>query len=157
MSKKEKKNKENDVKQEKNKKELKKKIKKDILALKSMTVAKTNSKKITNNNGKKLTQKDKFNKILHDIDNIIKKLDEPTLILISNGIGQDNRIRMEMKWNDAFIKNVNRHGIVATTEEETAMLFLVGCQLKPEEFPGHDEEVVSDAHPLLSTDTILKR
>lgn len=106
---------------------------------------------------KKITSKDKINKAITDIDNILKTHNEPTLILISNGIGTDNRIKMEMKWNNAFIKNVNKYGISGATEEETVMLFLVGCQLKPEEFPGHDE-VVSDVHPLLSADNhMLKR
>lgn len=107
---------------------------------------------------KKISAQQKITNLLKEIDDILKTLDTPTLLLISNGIGDDKRIKMEMKWNNAFIKNVNKNGIAGATEEETAMLFLVGCQLKPEEFPGHDDEVVSSAHPLLSADTnLLKR
>lgn len=106
---------------------------------------------------KKISAQQKITNLLKEVDSVLKTLDTPTLLLISNGIGDDKRIKMEMKWNNAFIKNVNKNGIAGATEEETAMLFLVGCQLKPEEFPGHDEEVVSDAHPLLSSDSILKR
>lgn len=145
----------------------KNKKKKDKITMINQSKIQTPKKKIINTTikkpvkksvTKKITLKDKLNKIMTDIDNILKTYDEPTIILISNGIGTDNRIKMEMKWNNAFIKNVNKHGISGATEEETAMLFLVGCQLKPEEFPGHDNEVVSDAHPLLSADNhILKR
>lgn len=92
---------------------------------------------------------------LKEVDAVINKVKDPTLVVISNGIGADGKIKFEMKWNDLFIKNVNKQGISGTTEEETAMLFLVGCQLKPEEFPAHDEEVVSESHPLLTAESNL--
>lgn len=110
------------------------------------------------NSKSQLNSKTRLTNALKEVDTVLSKLKDPTLIVISNGIGVDGRVKFEMKWNDLFIKNVNKHGISGATEEETAMLFIVGCQLKPEEFPAHDEEVVSDSHPLLTAESnLLKR
>ena len=122
------------------------KIRNQILSKKPNTTTPT---KKTNNS----TSEKKLTVLLKEIDKIHETLTSPSLIVISGGIGSDGKIKMEMKWNNAFIKNVNKSGISGQTEEQTAMLFLVGCQLKPEEFGLHEEDVVSEAHPLLSAES----
>lgn len=61
-------------------------------------------------------------KLFYDRENIT--LEEPKLEVIHSGIMEDGRIRMELDWNSAFIKQLSDNGIVAETEDEAVQLYL---------------------------------
>lgn len=93
------------------------------------------------------------NLLIKWLDWLIQKDKSPKVFFICDGLSQDGRVKFEMFWNDAFITNMKANGIQGTTEEETAMLFLVGSQLRPEEMGLAEESVESEAHPVLTSES----
>lgn len=62
----------------------------------------------------------------------------------------EGRIKVNFRWNRAFILKVNSLGFAGETEEETVMLFYYMSQMTPN---GDDSEapVQSEEHPTLTS------
>jgi hypothetical protein len=96
-------------------------------------------------------------KILNWLINfLVERTKQPYVAYITSGISEDGQIKFEMYWNKGLIENLKRNGINGANDHETAMLFLVASQLRPSEFPDPEENVNSEAHPLLSTENQLR-
>lgn len=61
----------------------------------------------------------------------------------TSGIEADGRIRWAMRWNDAFIDQLQRHGFTGITTEETVQNFFLMCQMAPDGI--HPEDTVNPA------------
>ena len=62
----------------------------------------------------------------------------------------ENGIRVEFNWNDAFIAKIRSLGFEAETEEDCVQLFFYASQMRPAQLASGDEPVQSEAHPTLS-------
>ena len=84
-----------------------------------------------------------------------RKNKKPWARFIVNGISEDGQVRFDMAFNKAFIKNIKSHGLGGASDEETVENFLFGSMLAPKGFFDEDasEEVVSDNHPFLQSET----
>jgi len=75
---------------------------------------------------------------------------EPWACFEVTGFEDNGRIRVEFKWNDAFIAKIRPLGFEAETEEDSVQLFFYTAQLRPTELSVGDESVNSVEHPTLS-------
>lgn len=74
--------------------------------------------------------------------------EEPKLTVLHSGIEDDGRIRVELDWNQAFIKHLAKHGITGETDEDAVSTYLqqvvqdAGRDLEPESpFDNPFEEI----------------
>jgi len=83
--------------------------------------------------------------------------DAPWACFETTGVDGEGRIGWSMRWNKAFIAQLNARGYQSTSDEETVQTFFIGCQMLPESLYG--EEIVNPAAtPNLSNEAnILKR
>lgn len=56
---------------------------------------------------------------------------------------EDERIRVEFDWNDAFIKKVNELGFAAETEEDTVQLFFYASSMRPTAISDDVEDLLA--------------
>jgi len=90
------------------------------------------------------------------INFLVERSKHPYVAYITSGISDDGQIKFEMYWNKGLIENLHKNGIRGANDNETAMLFLVGSQLRPNEFPDPEDSVNSESHPLLSSENQLR-
>lgn len=75
-------------------------------------------------------------RLFADRENV--ELEEPRLDVKHSGITDDGRIKMQLDWNQAFIRHLADNGIIAETEEEAVQMYLslltnkVGEDLAPD-------------------------
>ena len=67
---------------------------------------------------------------------VAKKSSIPNLSVIHSGIDEDGRIKLELDWNDAFIKELNNNGFVGDSEEETVEKYLASIARESFESPS---------------------
>ena len=79
---------------------------------------------------------------------------KPWARFIIGGIQPDGQVKFEMALNKAFIKNIDKHGFTAESEEISVQNFLFGTLMAPKDlFDEITDEVTSNYHPNLKSDT----
>jgi hypothetical protein len=74
------------------------------------------------------------------LKNLSKK---PWANLVLNGI-VDGKVKFELRYNKAFLKNLKEHGYEGATDEEVVQTFLFGSFIVPQFLV---DQVVSSEHP----------
>lgn len=61
-----------------------------------------------------------------------KKIEEetPRIDIKGDGIGPDGQARLELDWNDAFIKHLKEHGYTGETEEDIVNMYLNSIMMR---------------------------
>ena len=70
--------------------------------------------------------------------------EEPKLEVLHMGVDEEGRVKMQLDWNQAFIKHLRENGITAPTEDEAVEIYLMMLHRQVDgEFGIGNEAVVS--------------
>ena len=65
-----------------------------------------------------------FDKILNFFSKNKKESKEPYFNLISSGVNEDGVVKLEVDWNDAFIKELRKQGFKGINDEELIQTYV---------------------------------
>ena len=67
-----------------------------------------------------------------------EKAETPWAVFEITDFSDDDQVKVEFNWNQAFIAKINGLGFQAETEEDSVQLFFYTAQMTPASLVGHD-------------------